>query len=191
MKTLPVLETKRLVLRGFVASDAPAVQRLAGDRSIADTTLRIPHPYEDGVAEKWIASHRELFAQGSGVTLAIVLKGHADPIGAISLMSISWNDSRAELGYWVGRPYWNNGFCTEAGEAVLSYAFDDLGLNRVYASHLTRNASSGRVMQKLGMKHEGRQERHVRKWGVLEDLELYGLLARDRRESRSSDLTGA
>jgi RimJ/RimL family protein N-acetyltransferase len=179
MKSHPEIETKRLLLRGFVASDASVVQRLAGDRSIADTTLAIPHPYEDGLAEEWIATHEEEFARGRGLTLAIVIKGDTEPIGAISLMTVSRGHSRAELGYWVGQAHWNHGYCTEAAEAVLSYAFEVLKLNRVYAVHLARNTSSGRVMQKLGMKHEGRQRQHVRKWDVLEDIELYGVLAEE------------
>ncbi len=179
MKEFPRLETERLILRELTSSDAPTLQRVAGDRAIADTTLNIPHPYEDGMAEEWIARVHDQFDQGESLTFAIVLKGEAEPIGAIGLSSISRDHSRAEFGYWVGRPHWNNGYCTEAGEAVLSHAFSDLGLNRIYASHFARNASSGRVMQKLGMRHEGRQEQHVRKWGVFEDIELYGLLARE------------
>lgn len=188
MNDIPTLKTARLVLRAFLNADAAVVQRLAGDRAIADTTLNIPHPYEDGVAEKWIESHREQFAERREVTLAIALGEGRDVIGAISLMSLSKAHARAELGYWVGRPFWNSGFCTEAGRVVLAYAFNELGLNRVYAVHLSRNAASGRVLQKLGMKHEGSQEQHVRKWDVLEDIELYGLLAQDW--ARRRDGTG-
>jgi ribosomal-protein-alanine N-acetyltransferase len=59
---------------------------------------------------------------------------------------------------------------------MLDYAFRDLGLNRVHASHLSRNPASGRVMQKLGMSHEGRLRQHVKKWGIFEDIEKYGIL---------------
>ncbi|KKL20477.1 hypothetical protein LCGC14_2455040, partial [marine sediment metagenome] len=86
---------------------------------------------------------------------------------------------QAELGYWVGKPYWDQGFCTEAAYAVLRYAFREMGLVRVHAAHLWRNPSSGRVMQKIGMQHEGRRRQHTKKWDVLEDLELYGILRAD------------
>jgi ribosomal-protein-alanine N-acetyltransferase len=171
----PTLETQRLILRPFQLADAPDVQRLAGSRDIASTTLNIPHPYEDGMAEEWISKHQETFEQGRGVTLAITSRSGANLIGAISLMDIS-PGHRAELGYWIGKPYWNQGFCSEASRAVVGYGFQVLGLNRIHACHLTRNPASGRVMQKLGMQHEGCRRQHVQKWEVFEDLEMYGIL---------------
>ena len=134
----PTLETQRLVLRPFQLADAPDVQRLAGSRDIASTTLNIPHPYEDGMAEEWISKHQETFEQGRGVTFAITSRSGGQLIGAISLMGIS-PGHQAELGYWVGTPYWNQGFCSEASRAVVRYSFQVLGLNRIHACHLTRN----------------------------------------------------
>ena len=85
------------------------------------------------------------------------------------------------MGYWIAPDAWNRGYATEAAAALLRYAFEDLGLHRVYARHLRRNPSSGKVMQKLGMTHEGRQREHVRKWEVWEDVEVYGILAEEWR----------
>ncbi|MBN8456227.1 MAG: GNAT family N-acetyltransferase [Verrucomicrobia bacterium] len=175
MKTRPTLETDRLCLRPFAAADASDVQRLAGDRAVADTTLNIPHPYEDGVAEDWIGRHQGTFVEGKGAHFAITLKTEGTLVGAISLMGMVAGH-QAELGYWIGRPYWNKGYCTEAGRAVVAYAFSDLGLIRVHCCHLHRNPASGRVMQKIGMSHEGCRRQHVRKWDKAEDLELYGIL---------------
>ena len=181
MNQRPRLETERLVLRPFDVSDASDVQRLAGDRAIADTTKRIPHPYEDGMAEEWISTHQEAFDQGEGVDFAITLKPQGTLVGAISLMDMT-KGHQAELGYWIGKPYWNRGFCTEAGRAVLEFGFRVLGLNRIHCSHFSRNPSSGRVMLKLGMTHEGCRTQHVRKWDRFEDLELYGVLKADWQE---------
>ena len=64
MKQCPTLHTQRLILRPFEMADARDVQRLAGDHAIADTTLNIPHPYEDGMAEQWIATHQPQFEAG-------------------------------------------------------------------------------------------------------------------------------
>jgi len=61
MKESPTLETTRLILRPFTVADAPDVQRLAGDREIASSTLNVPHPYEDGMAEQWIGTHQEKY----------------------------------------------------------------------------------------------------------------------------------
>jgi ribosomal-protein-alanine N-acetyltransferase len=178
LKQIPTLETERLVLRPFSLDDAPAVQRLAGDRLIAATTLAIPHPYEDGMAQKWISTHQSHFDLGKGITFAISRKTDGSLLGAMSLMAME-AAHQAELGYWVGRPYWDQGYCTEAGEAVLRYAFTQLGLVRVHCHHFARNPASGRVMRKLGMQHEGIRRRHVKKWGRFEDVELYGILQED------------
>jgi ribosomal-protein-alanine N-acetyltransferase len=171
----PSLQTERLVLRPFQLADAADVQRLAGNRAIADTTLNIPHPYEDGLAEAWISTHLPRFEAGELVSFAIASRETGELIGAIGLV-IHQRFQRAELGYWVGMPYWNQGYCTEAGRAVVDYAFATLHLNRVHACHLARNPASGRVMQKLGMTHEGLARQHVKRWETYEDLELYGIL---------------
>jgi RimJ/RimL family protein N-acetyltransferase len=149
----PTLTTARLILRPFALEDAPAVQQLAGAREVADTTLNIPHPYRDGVAEAWILTHRQLYRVGVLANFAVVLRGSEELLGAVGLR-IEAMHGRAELGYWIGVPHWGKGFCTEAARAVLDYGFNVLGLVRVHASHLKRNPASGRVMQKLGMRRE-------------------------------------
>ena len=174
-KSRPTLETERLVLRPFVPGDAPRVKLLAGERDIAATTVRIPHPYEEGMAENWIATHQEDFERSVSVNFAITLKGTAELIGSIGLI-LNRDHENAELGYWIGKPYWNRGYSTEAARAVLRYAFATLRLNRVFAHHFSHNTASGRVMQKLGMRHEGRRRQHVKKWGQFIDSELYGIL---------------
>ncbi len=175
MKEIPTLETERLTLRPFTLDDASDVQRLAGDPAIADMTLNIPHPYKDGMAEGWISKHQEAFDKGDQVTLAITRTEDGTLLGAISLVAIAAGH-QAEMGYWVGKPYWGDGCCTEAARAVTWYAFTDLNLIRVHARHITRNPASGRVMQKIGMKHEGSQRLHVKKGDALEGMELYGIL---------------
>lgn len=178
MPEQPELLTERLLLRPFTLADAKEVQRLAGDRDIAATTLAIPHPYEDGVAEEWIRSHKERFDRGEAVHFAIVRRHDLALVGAISLI-INREHEHAELGYWIGKPYWNNGYCTEAAQAVIRYGFTVLDLNRIYARHFRRNPASGRVMEKIGMKYEGCLRQHVKKWGVFEDLQQYAILRSD------------
>lgn len=177
-ETLPVLETERLRLRPFEISDAKAVQRLAGDRAVADTTLNIPHPYEDGDAERWISGHRDLFKKYEHAIFAITLRGTGEVVGAVGL-HLEPRFNRAELGYWVGKPYWNHGYCTEAAICVVRFGFETLGLNRIHAHHLKRNPASGRVMKKIGMRLEGTMREHVRKWEKYEDIVNYGILRED------------
>lgn len=177
--TIPTLTTERLTLRPFHPSDAPDVQRMAGAREIASVTKNIPHPYEDGMAESWIATHQERYETHQGLSLAITLVDTGELIGAIALMSISEAHRRAEIGYWMGVDHWGRGYCTEAGRRVLQFAFGEMDLHRVVSHHLTRNPASGRVMQKIGMTHEGTMRQHVCKWDVFEDYECYGILSEE------------
>src|SRR5580693_3797445 len=128
-KKRPTLETERLVLRPFELSDAPRVQLLAGDRDVAKTTMAIPHPYEAGMAETWIATQPELFDKGKGVAFAVTRMESGELIGCISLV-LKLDQQDAELGYWIGKPYWNHGYCSEAARAILHFAFTELRLNR-------------------------------------------------------------
>jgi ribosomal-protein-alanine N-acetyltransferase len=176
----PTLRTERLVLRPFSTADAPTVKELAGAREIASTTLNVPHPYEDGMAETWIGTHAPGYDAGELATFAVALQGGDDLIGAIGLTIVAEHD-RAELGYWIGVPYWNRGYAGEAAVEMLRFGFEELELNRIYAVHLVRNPASGRVMEKAGMRYEGTLRQHVRKWDAFEDLAWYGILAADWR----------
>jgi ribosomal-protein-alanine N-acetyltransferase len=169
----PTLRSRRLRLRPFDLSDARVVQLLAGDKDVAMNTRLIPHPYPDGLAEAWINSLPTIYEQGRGVSFAITLPA-GDLVGSIGLV-ISAADNHAEVGYWVGRPYWNKGYCTEAAQAVLKYAFDKLKLHRVFAHYLARNPASGRVLAKLGMQQEGCLRGHRLKEGNYEDLIVCGI----------------
>lgn len=170
----PTLYTERLMLRPFSLADAPAVQQLAGDWQVAASTLSIPHPYEVEVAVEWIRSHPGQYAAGTEVIFAIALPDHT-LIGSIGL-GIVKEFHLAELGYWIGVPYWRQGYCTEAATAVLDYGFKHLGLNRIQSTHFSENSASGRVMQKIGMCKEGYRPQHTWRWGGYRDIVLYGIL---------------
>ena len=172
----PQLKTERLILRGLRMSDAHRVSLLAGAFEIADTTLRIPHPYEKHLAEKWISEHEQRYQDKKSVHLAISLKGSKILIGSISLMHVNLKHSHAELGYWIGKEYWNLGYATEAGLAVIHYGFEALGLNRIHAHCFSRNQASARVLKKMGMTHEGTLRQHIRKWDKFEDIDMFAIL---------------
>jgi ribosomal-protein-alanine N-acetyltransferase len=175
---IPEIHAARLRLRAFRASDAADVRRLAGAFEVADTTQTVPHPYPEGAAEQWIAGLAPAWADGTGIAWAITEKAGSALVGAIGLR-LTPEHAMAELGYWIGVPHWRRGYATEAGAAVLAFGFARLGLNRIQARHLVRNPASGRVMVKLGMRHEGRLRQATRKYDRFEDLELYARLAGD------------
>ncbi len=172
----PILQTVHLLLRPFTLSDAADVQRLAGAGEVADMTLNVPHPYQDGMAEQWVGGHSERLASGSLITYAIALQENEMLTGAVGLTVTPMN-RRAELGYWLGVPYWNQGYMTEAASALINYGFTGMGLHKITASHFARNPASGRVMQKIGMVQEGLLRQDARKGDGFEDIVIYGLLA--------------
>jgi len=175
------LDTARFLLRPFTLADADDVTRIVSDRELAATTLNIPHPYEPGMAAAWIATHADGLHRQSPVVFAVTRRDGDELVGAIGL-SLEAEHHRAELGYWVARAAWGQGVCTEAARAVLQYGFGVLGLERIFAHHFAGNPASGRVMQKLGMRHEGTLRGHIEKWGRREDVECYGILREEFSE---------
>lgn len=173
---VPEINTTRLLLRALENSDATRIQRLAGDEAIADMTDNIPHPYEDGMAEAWIDKTRNHWSKGQVATFAICLKGSEELIGCCGLTIVP-KHRRATLGYWIGRDYWGNGFCTEAATEVVAFGFTELELHRIAAMHLCINPASGAVMRKLGMKREAILRNYVLRKNKFEDMALYAIFA--------------
>lgn len=170
----PLFETERLVLRPFELTDASKVQELAGNIDVARTTLSIPYPYPDGAAEAWISSGKTIAKAGNGYPFAMIKKNNNELIGCISI-HIDKQHSRGELAYWLGRPYWGNGYTSEAAERLVRYGFEELALNKIWAAAMTKNPASSNVMRKIGMKLEGEFKQHIMKWDQFEDLVFYGL----------------
>lgn len=175
MLHLPILTTARLQLRPFALTDAAQVQTLAGDYEVYRTTANIPHPYEDGMAERWIAIHAHQFYTNQHVTLAITDAANGELFGAISLI-MRGSNKRAELGYWLGVPYWGRGYCTEAAQVLIRYGFEVLDLHKITARHMAGNAASGRIMQKAGMQQEAVLREEALKDGIYHDMVVYGLI---------------
>lgn len=181
----PELVTTRLLLRPFVPEDAQVVELLAGAREIADTTIDIPHPYPPGAAQQWIDDNAAGWQKRTLAVFAITERATGRVVGAIGL-KLHLPHGAAELGYWVGVPSWGRGYTTEAARAVVAFGFDTLGLHRIHAHCFARNASSERVLLKLGMTREGLLRDAVRKWGEFENVALYALLAPDWHARRDS-----
>ena len=178
------LASPRLTLRPLSLDDAPIVARLAGEKDIASTTRLIPHPYPPGMAEKWILALPEMYQRAEMVNWGIAL-ADGPLLGTIRL-TLNPVDNHAELGYWVGKPFWNNGYCTEAARLVVAYGFETLDLERIYANYMARNPASGRVLIKLGMKQEGLLRRHRRKFGRYEDLVVCGILRSEYQKQKQA-----
>ncbi len=174
MRVDAILETERLRLRPYTESDVAELVPLIGAREIAATTGRIPHPYSAEDARQFLS---KIEAEAE-VRLAITLRDNGRLIGGIGLRLMEQHQ-QAELGYWLGVPYWGKGYATEAAREMLRYGFEQLKLHRIFATHFKNNSASGRILRKLGMKHEGCQREHFRKWDQFVDLEQYGILRRE------------
>jgi RimJ/RimL family protein N-acetyltransferase len=89
---------------------------------------------------------------------------------------------RADLGYWLGVPFWGQGYATEAARLVISYGFVRLQLHRIQARCFPRNRASARVLEKVGMRYEGLLRGYLRKGDAFEDALLFAILSTDRSQ---------
>lgn len=170
----PTLVTSRLRLRPYNESDIQELLPLIGTREVAATTLRIAHPYTEKDARAFLL----LTQEPDKIWLAITLQSDGRQIGGIGLR-VDAQHQHAELGYWLGVSYWGQGYATEAAHEMIRYGFEDLRMHRIFASHFKQNPTSGRILTKVGMRHEGCQREHLRKWDQFVDSELYGLLRQE------------
>jgi RimJ/RimL family protein N-acetyltransferase len=146
-RSIPVLETERLTLRAPRLGDVKAIARFANDRRVAENTVRLPHPYRADDAERFVATVNR---QHGEATFVIALDG--EPIGACG---VELRENAAEIGYWLGVPYWGRGYATEAVRAVIDHAFGDLGHKTLAAGARVSNPASRRVLEKCGFQWTG------------------------------------
>jgi [ribosomal protein S5]-alanine N-acetyltransferase len=135
------IKTQRLLLRPFQRSDAREFARLAGDWAVASMTSDIPHPFDEAQALAWLKPARgevRFAIEGGGRRLIGGAGFYRRPSGI------------AELGFWLGKPWWGQGFATEAGQAVLAHGIRDRRLPAFSSAHFVDNPASGRVLAKLG-----------------------------------------
>ncbi len=172
------LRTTRMVLRPLQRAHLDCMLPLISAREVAATTLRIPHPYTREDAERYFTTMEAEIGQGKMLRFSIFIASSDEYCGSVGL-HIERDHERAEMGYWIGVPYWGRGYASEAAQAVVDYGFRELGLNRIYATVFAGNTASRRVAEKAGMRYEGCMRQHVSKWGKFLDLEVYGVLAAD------------
>lgn len=178
IRKLPTLQTPRLILRPYRLDEAAIVSQLANDKDIATNTENLPYPYEEYMAYNWISHHEDMFLRGDLLNLAVCLRKTNEVIGAIGF-DLDLKNDNAELGYWLGRPFWGKGYATEAARRMLHYGFTELNFHRIHSCHLSLNPASGHVLQKIGMQHEGHLKEHLKKWDNYEDVEKFAILKSD------------
>ncbi len=158
------------LLRPLVPSDAETLAGHANDRDIwLNLRDAFPHPYRAQDASAYIAAAA---ARSPQTSFGIVIDGLA--VGNVSLkLGSDVERYTAEIGYWLGRQHWGKGVMTDAVKAVTRYAFDALGMHRVFAVPFHRNPASFRVLEKAGYALEGLMRRSCVKDGVVLSQALF------------------
>ena len=145
------IKTDRLILRPIGDRDAQNISTLAGDIDIARMTSTIPYPYPVISADFFIMTNRENRRRGLCYNYAVTLRDNDQLMGVVGVFRRG-EDTALELGYWIGKPYWNQGYTTEACSAVLREAQQSLGVTRIVAGVFVDNPASLKVLRKLGFK---------------------------------------
>ncbi len=174
MSKFPKLTTERLILSKVSSNDIPKIVEYAGNERVAETTLNIPHPYEEKDAIFWINSANQGFKNKTQFTFGIRLKTTNEFIGGIGI-KVNDRFQRGALGYWIAEQFWNKGYTTEAVGAMLDFGFKELNLNKIYATHLVENVASGKVMIKNRMIKEGELKDHTKKGDSFRSVIQYRL----------------
>jgi RimJ/RimL family protein N-acetyltransferase len=161
-------------LRPWRAGDEETLVELADDRGIWENMRDIfPHPYVRADAERWIAVH--LGWEGPPRHFAIEEEGRlAGGVGFDPLPDV--HRVGAEIGYWIGRPFWGRGIATRALTACARYAFERFPFERLQATVFSWNPASARVLEKCGFKLEGVLRRSVVKGDRVGDSLVYARL---------------
>src|SRR5215469_4061124 len=154
-----VIETARLRMRVHRDDDLADLVALAGSWEIARWVATIPHPYTEMDGCEWIARVQQNHATGRPRSFAIALKETDRLIGGVGLDGTTGDGSdEPALGYWLGQPYWGNGFALEAAAAVIHYGFRTLGLETIRAYTDPGNMASQKVLLHCGLIYVGEIE---------------------------------
>ncbi len=151
----PVLTTERLVLRMPVADDADDLAAIANSREIAEMTAQMPHPYTLRDAEAFLRSVQA--GEVDGYVYAITIADTGRLIGMCGVEQ-SRRFGGLEVGYWLGRSWWGQGYASEAASAVVDLAFRVTGTDVIYAGSRTVNPRSRQVLVKQGFELTGLDE---------------------------------
>jgi ribosomal-protein-alanine N-acetyltransferase len=161
-----------------VLKDADALFRLVRDRDIARNTY-IPSPYRHSDMTGFLERATEDMGAGKQLLLTVRSLLSDEPMGLVGLHFRYPQPFRAELGYWLGRRFWNQGIMTQAVKTVIAFAFETLKLHRLDVSHFEPNDASRRVIEKCWFRREGIEREAVRKQRRWLHIVKYGLLKQE------------
>ncbi|MBI2542312.1 GNAT family N-acetyltransferase [Candidatus Woesearchaeota archaeon] len=166
---MAILKSRKFILRPYRKGDESSLIRNINDRHVYRNTCSIPYPYTRKDALEFIKSNKLPDAGKKMINFAIDVGGEA--IGGIGFREIKIH--RAEIGYWLGRKYWNRGIMSEALRLATDFGFKKLRLRRVYAIVFCRNMASARILKKNNYKLEGVMKKYTLKDGKLIDVMIF------------------
>ena len=135
----------------------------------------VPHPYPPEAAQEFVQKAQEKWQADEDFTFAIIDKATGKFAGCMGIHPIAAHH-RAEVGYWIGKAFWNRGLATAALRLLIQFGFEQLQLNRIEAGHFVHNAASGRVMQKANMRYEGLRRGYLLHREQYKDAHWYAIL---------------
>lgn len=157
MQDFPRLQTTRLLLRKLEYEDLSALVTYANNLKISQRIINIPYPYREPDAALRLGFVARGFKEKTRYVFAIILKESHTLIGEISLHLLDKKKQSAQLAYWLGEPFWNKGLTTEAAAAVVSFGFEQLKLDLIYADCRDDNPASERILQRIGLEKHHKQ----------------------------------
>lgn len=153
------LESKRLILRPLRMTDVDKIYDLFSDVDVRHYTVLLDKPFSYAGEKRFVKSAIQKTRKGKEYRLAIELK-NTGLVGIISLTSVDLDKKSAEIGSWIGKPYWHQHIAQEAAKLILKFGFEKLGLERIEAKVYHPNIASAKLLEKIGFKKEG-ELRHV------------------------------
>lgn len=173
------IESARLVLRRMTEGDTAALYRNWAAYEDSYRYLRLD-PLPDAKATRaFIERTARGYKNPELYHWAVVEKQSGEPVGLCSLTTLSEHDETGTYAISLGSPFWNRGYAAEALTALLGFAFDEVGFNRIEAYHAVDNPASGAVMKKCGFQHEGRARQKYKSTHGFEDCDMYAILRQD------------
>jgi len=152
MLIFPLINTSRLKLRKLQVEDFPSLVKYANHKAVADNIVNIPYPFREPDAAFRLSSAAQGFKNKNRFCFAIELKERNEIIGEVAINLTDIKNKHAQLAYWIGEPFWNKGYTSEAVEAILNFGFEKLNQELIYADAYSENIASQKVMTKNGMK---------------------------------------